>query len=311
MTGLCTKVAKALREAGGATAEYQQVVIEIEGLQDALTRLAALEPTESNIDHVNAIRRMALACQLPMKDFLLKLEQYESTMSPFTTSKSFRATGKKARYAVFMSEEVKTMRAMISGKVISINLLLATHASESLSRSEDRLATDHEVVLDRLAEAKAEMSAIRRDMERNQTAISESHGRFCQQSSEIKTDVVRRLDEVRDDRAKVRRGISDVAVAVGSVSKSLAQICTMGTQVLAILRTFPSELRILLDKVLRTNMQMYAILLKIQRKVAASPTLALHSNIRFEDALGEIRSLPFEWFRHWEVSKDSFCKNTC
>jgi hypothetical protein len=159
--GLCTKVAKTLQDSGAAIAEYQQVIMEIHGLQNALTRLAALDPTGSNIDHVNAIRRMALACSLPLQDFLSKIEKCEVAMSPFAKAKSFRSAGKKAQYAVFMTDEVKMLRAMISGKVISINLLLATHASETLSRTEGRMSSDQESVLAKLEEAKTDMYTIR------------------------------------------------------------------------------------------------------------------------------------------------------
>ena len=77
---LCTKVANALNDATGASAEYQHVVLELQALQDALSRLASLEPTESNVNHVNAIRGIALACQLLLRDFLSNIERYEKTI---------------------------------------------------------------------------------------------------------------------------------------------------------------------------------------------------------------------------------------
>ncbi|KAF2635384.1 hypothetical protein P280DRAFT_194530 [Massarina eburnea CBS 473.64] len=292
--GLCTKVAKTLKGSSGVSAEYQQVIIEIEGLQDALTRLARLEPTESNIDHVNAIRRMALACSLPMQDFLSKLERYEGSMSPFTTGKSIRSVGKKAEYAVFMSEEVKTMRTMISGKVISINLLLATHASETLSRTQDRLSTNQENLLSRLEEAKVGLSRIRQDIENMNTASCTSQERFEQETGA-------HLIQIGNDNASTKRSISALAIGVSSISTSITTLCRLGTQIQSILSTFPAELRDLLQTVVRTNMQMYTVLLEVHRKISAPPTLALDSNIRTEDALGVVRSLPYEWFRHWEV----------
>ncbi|KAF2110430.1 hypothetical protein BDV96DRAFT_583994 [Lophiotrema nucula] len=297
---LCTKVAKALKQAGGVTSEYQQVIIEIEGLQDALTRLAALEPTESNIDHVNAIRRMALACSLPLRDFLTKMEKYEAAMSPFATRNSFRSTGKKAQYAVFMSEEVKTIRAMISGKVISINLLLATHASETLSRTEARLSTNQENILTSLEEAKDGMSRMRQDFERMSAATTTTQEQLRQDTSDSTYQLTEQLNQIGNDTVSTKRSISALTTGVASISTSLTGLCGLGTQALAILRAFPAELQTLLQTVLRTNMQMYAVLLEVHRKIGAPPTLALESNIRIEDALGEIRSLPFEWFRHWE-----------
>jgi hypothetical protein len=301
LTGLCTKVAKALKEAGGVTAEYQQVIIEIEGLQDALTRLAALEPTQSNIDHVNAIRRMALACSFPLHDFLSKLEKYEITMSPFATGTSFRSAGKKAQYAVFMSEDVKTMRAMISGKVISINLLLATHASETLSRTESQLSINQKSILARLEEAKDGMNSIRQEIECMNAATTTSREQLRQERADSTNRLTEQLNQITQNTAGTKRNISALTMGVASISTSVTTLCNLGTQILSILRSFPAELRTLLETVLRTNTQMYAVLLEVHRKIGAHPTLMLDSNIRIEDALGEVRSLPFEWFRHWEV----------
>ncbi|KAF1975820.1 hypothetical protein BU23DRAFT_457585, partial [Bimuria novae-zelandiae CBS 107.79] len=245
-------VAKALKDSSEATSKFQQVIVEIEGLQDALTRLAALEPTESNLAHVNAVRRMALACSLPMQDFLSRLEKYETTMSPFQTANKLKTVGMKTQFALFMSEEIKKMRAMISGKVISINLLLSTYASESLSRTEAKLSTDQ------------------------------------------------RLSQIKNDTASTRRSASTITAGITFMYTSLGTLCGLGIQILSILRSFPQELQALLQNLVRTNIQMYAVLLEVHRKICASPTLTLDSNIRVEDAFGQVRSLPYERFRHWE-----------
>ena len=104
-------------------------MIELKGLKNALRHLEVLEPTEDNVSHVNAIRGMALACQLPLREFLTKLERYESSMGPFAPKQSFRGAGRKAKWAVAVARDVEKLRALIAAKVISINLLLATHSS--------------------------------------------------------------------------------------------------------------------------------------------------------------------------------------
>jgi hypothetical protein len=125
---LIRKVVKALKDTGGASWEYQHVVVELKGLEKALRRLEALQPSKSNIDQVNAIRGMALSCQLPLQAFLSKLETYESSIGP-SAPRSFGGSARKAEWAVFMTEEVKKLRALVVAKGVSINLLLATHCS--------------------------------------------------------------------------------------------------------------------------------------------------------------------------------------
>lgn len=114
-------------------AEYQNVVLELQGLQNAFTRLAALEPTESNFQYVNAIRGAALASSLPLQDFLSKLEKFDDAMSPQPSRKPpvMSRVGRRAQYSLFIDDEIKNIRAIVYGNVIRINMMLATHASES------------------------------------------------------------------------------------------------------------------------------------------------------------------------------------
>jgi hypothetical protein len=127
--GLIKKVSKALKHTGGAAADYQNVIVELEALKNVLRHLETLEPTEDNIRHVNAIRGMALACQLPLRDFMVKIEKYEASLGPWSERTSFGSAGRKAKWAVSFTEEVEKLRALVAAKHISINLLLATQSS--------------------------------------------------------------------------------------------------------------------------------------------------------------------------------------
>lgn len=129
LKGLVKRVTKALKETGGASAEYQLVVIELKGLKNILRHLERLEPTEDNVTHLNASRGMALACQLPLRDFMVKLEKYESTLGPFADKSSLRAMARKSKWAVVIAEEIERSRAMVAAKNIRLNLLLATNTS--------------------------------------------------------------------------------------------------------------------------------------------------------------------------------------
>lgn len=123
------RISKALKETGGASTEYQLVIIELKSLENILRHLETLQPTEDNVTHINAIRGMALACQLPLRDFMVKLEKYESTLGPFADNKSLRAMARKSKWAVVFAQEVERLRAMVAAKNISLNLLLAMNTS--------------------------------------------------------------------------------------------------------------------------------------------------------------------------------------
>ena len=127
MQALINKVCKSLRQVGGASNEYQLAIVDLHGLENALQLLGTLEPTEDNINHTNAIRGMSLACRLPLREFLTKLERYEPTLGVSAKRASFRGVGCKAKWAVSFAEEVERLRALVAAKTVSINLLLATY----------------------------------------------------------------------------------------------------------------------------------------------------------------------------------------
>ena len=131
LTGLVTKVSKALKDKCGASTEYQHVQLELQALERTLQHLQALQPTQSNQDHVNAIRGMALTCRIPLQEFLERIESYESSLGPFSAlnRRSFKSVGQKSRWAIFMNDEVTKLRTAVGAKVLSIDLLLSTHIS--------------------------------------------------------------------------------------------------------------------------------------------------------------------------------------
>jgi hypothetical protein len=130
-TGLIAKVIKALKDRCGAATEYQHLVLELQILERTLQYLQGLKVTESNKEHVNAIRCMALTCQIPLRDFLDGISKFEATLGPFATLRksSLRSVGHKARWALFISSEIMKLRTAVGAKVLSINLLLSTHTS--------------------------------------------------------------------------------------------------------------------------------------------------------------------------------------
>ena len=103
--------------------------MELKGLEHVLQRLEALEPTDDNISHVNAIRGMAFACKVPLQEFITKLDKYESWLGPWQDRTHFRGAAYKAKWAVSFGQEVEKLRAVVAAKQISINLLLTTQCS--------------------------------------------------------------------------------------------------------------------------------------------------------------------------------------
>ena len=264
----------------------------------------ALEPTESNIQHVNAIRGAALTSILALQEFLTKLEKFECSMSPFAAKKTFTMSraGRQAQYALFMADEIEKMRAVIYGNVIRINVLLATHASETLSRTEDRMATHHQDLTDRFQDTRNDMTKIIEELaEIKAEAIA--YRDKARQDSMTSADQMQEIsNEVKTNTATLTQGLSSLPAGFSSITSSVSGTRDLSSQILALLRTLPAELGSLIQNVIRSNARIESTLLSMDRKIAASPPLLLETNIRLEDALGRTHTnIPFEWFQYWEV----------
>ena len=123
---LISKVIKALEDSRGAASEYQSLIPELLRLQSLSQELQDIKPDASNLDHVNAVRGMALTFQKPLAEFLEKIEKYKSSLAKDShVRNSFQGLHRKAQWAIVMPEEIDKLRSMITMKIATISLLLA------------------------------------------------------------------------------------------------------------------------------------------------------------------------------------------
>ena len=95
--------------------------------------------------------------------------------------------------------------------------------------------------------------------------------------------------------------LESIDARVEGIDESLIRTGQLGQHIMDYLNTFSAGIQVLLRSILQSNLQIYQLVLQIQQNIPSRPTNLLESNIRFEDALGEIKELPFEYFRYWEV----------
>lgn len=121
--GALIKIAKALKESGGAASEFQDVIVELDALVALLQRLQALHSIRPNLAPGNAIWALASECQLPIQDFLKRIEKFEKRLGK-TSTNSISGVPRKAKWALKVREEVKALRSSIGPQLTSISLLL-------------------------------------------------------------------------------------------------------------------------------------------------------------------------------------------
>ncbi|CAI6319690.1 unnamed protein product [Periconia digitata] len=298
---LCRKITRALEPIGGASSSFQMLILELSSLENTLQRLAALEPNESNIHHVNAIRCMALACRLPLRQFLEKVESYGASLGSYA-SHFFRAAGKKVKWALLLEDQTDKLRAVLSAKVVSINMLLALHASEALSRLEGNAKSGQEEILTRVKDQQISMQKVEVESSHIKKELSEFRQNSKIERDSLKSGIETRFNDLDQQAVDLAHNVSTLSIGIASSNSTLMILRDIGMQIVEFIKTFPLELRGLLQQIIHGNLQNFHVLLAIQNSISPSPSLLCNSNIRFEDGRGVVRMLPFEWFRYWEVS---------
>ena len=108
-------------------------------------------------------------------------------------------------------------------------------------------------------------------------------------------------DNMTEEGIATRARLDDISSDINATQASVASLRTLAEQITGYIRTFPQSVRDSLQAPMQSNWQMYQVLLQIQQTISRAPTSSHASSIRFTNALGEYRELPYEYFCHWEV----------
>ena len=112
---------------GEATSKYQDLIVELELLERALSRLYTLKPAEHELVHLEAIRAAASACKRPLETFLAKLEKFEKRLGTEKAKESrYKGAGRRIQFNVAFDEDVRELRATLASHVLTIITLLMT-----------------------------------------------------------------------------------------------------------------------------------------------------------------------------------------
>lgn len=116
-----------LEQNGEATSKYQDLIIELESLERALSRLYTLKPAEHELVHLDAIRAAATTCKRPLESFLARIEKFEKRLGAQNANDNhFKGAGRRIHFNVAFEEDVKELRTTLASHVLTINTLLIT-----------------------------------------------------------------------------------------------------------------------------------------------------------------------------------------
>lgn len=121
---LINRIISALNKS--STAEYNELLLELHGLQRALDELEHLDCTPERQPDLNAVKAAALMCQYRLDDFANKLKRFQSLGADPQKANGGRINVWRAKlqWGFCMRDEVRDLRAYLIGHVGSLNMRL-------------------------------------------------------------------------------------------------------------------------------------------------------------------------------------------
>lgn len=129
---LARDLARALDDTRGSATEYQQVIQELWAFDQALHEVEHLSANCGQAVRANALCQtttgMALQCRGSIDAFLTVIKRYQASLRKGGSGNVLRDTYWKVHWKVSQKDELQKFRAIISGQVSMLNMLLATTA---------------------------------------------------------------------------------------------------------------------------------------------------------------------------------------
>ncbi|OCK82307.1 hypothetical protein K432DRAFT_226058 [Lepidopterella palustris CBS 459.81] len=317
---LLTKVAKALKDSGGACDEYQSLTKELHLLLVVLEELSRLPPAgPASQNHYNAVRVMVAEVQTPLNDFVSRIEKGFGRLSINHAQLSWTATKEKIKWAVAMQKETENMRSIVMMKLISLSVLLALPTPGALSRIDKRVSDEHWEAVNRQNDLLRSINGLNTQQSGLNTLISGASNaaaahsrRFLTMCTGIASGIkLLSSDQRRNERRAYlhnknirQRQISTERAVMRVTARFRTWAGRSGglvQRILQMLSDFSRDGLAALEKLHRLNVDIYNILLRLNECIPRLPSTLLEDNITFIDVLNRRSSLPYSIFRHWQV----------
>ena len=110
--------------------------------------------------------------------------------------------------------------------------------------------------------------------------------------------VDQRLERIEELQCQT---LTSIPTATQHITAYVDRIIDILRPLLGVLQEFSVEALELLKRMLQTNLEVHALLLRLQGQMPQTPRMPTNSLFYFQDVLGRVHKLPCDWFRHWDI----------
>jgi hypothetical protein len=125
-TVLIRDIVLCLKASGSSSSEYQELMLELDGLWLASTKIEHLHGSAEQMPAINSIKVAALNCDFVLRDFLQKLKKYQQSLEHGKSSGWLIDSSKKVRWELTMKQDVQNLRGYLIAHTSSLNMRLLT-----------------------------------------------------------------------------------------------------------------------------------------------------------------------------------------
>ena len=148
---LIKDISSCLQDTGGAKAEYQGLLRELECLQQALEHLDKLQNSSSSpYTNLDSIKYAALSCRRPLEQFLGKIQKYDKSLGVWGKEGVIKSTVDKLRWGFGQKEDIRKLQSYLNIHIGTINILLAEHGLEKMDLASDKAVAHQFHIRERL-----------------------------------------------------------------------------------------------------------------------------------------------------------------
>jgi hypothetical protein len=123
---LINDIISCIRDVGGARDHFQELVIELQGLEKALDEINELAKSSSDIPEISALKFASSACGDTLQRFYDKIKPFKESLGSVSTKGKVRAAPRMVRWELLVKKEIPELRSYLVAHVGYLNLQLST-----------------------------------------------------------------------------------------------------------------------------------------------------------------------------------------
>ena len=94
---------------------------------------------------------------------------------------------------------------------------------------------------------------------------------------------------------------TSIPTAIQGITAYVDRIIDVLTPLLGVFQELSVEALELLKRMLQSNLQVHALLLRLQGQMPQTLRMPANALFYLQDVLGRAHELPYDWFRHWDI----------